>query len=347
MKQPKISVIIATWNGQSYIEHCLDSVFAQSVPENFKDNTKESYPFFEVLVIDNGSDDNTLKIIKEKYEDKVNIVKNKTNQGFARGYNQGMHWTSGRYLLILNQDVVLDKNYLKETASFLDAYPKVAAVNGKVYQWNFANKIKTDIFDSLGIDINKNFQFTNIEENKKDEGQESEIRSIFGFTASVALIRRAALLDVEYNKEFFDEDFFSYKEDIDLSYRFRWRNWDNVYLPTAVAYHKRSIKEGDDARANIAVAKNYKQKPKFINYLSYRNHLYLMHKNIGINFFINNLFYIIWYELKKIIYLLFTHPKTLTAWLEFIRNRSKLREKRKYIKNNRKINPKGINLWIK
>lgn len=344
MKQPKISIIIVTWNGQLYIEKCLQSIFNQKLPSEFIDNQKD---FFDLLIIDNNSADHTLSIIEDNLQPNITVVKNKQNIGFAKAYNQGIHWTSGKYVLILNQDLYLDSNFFIETLSFLDSYPKVAAVNPTIYKWLETSNEK--IIDSLGISFDRSFRFFNLFEGKKiDKNDNFDIKPVFGFTGTAVIFRRSALYDVAWERQFFDESFFAYKEDIDLSWRLRWRNWDIVNLPQAIVYHKRSASQNFNYKKYQLLIKNYFTKPKFINYLSYRNHLYCLIKNLSWPLFITNFIFIFWYEFKKAVFLIFTRPHLFfKAWLEIFKNFKILMKKRKYIFTNKKINSNGLLLWLK
>jgi len=160
------------------------------------------------------------------------------------------------------------------------------------------------------------------------------------------LIRRQSLLDVSFAKQFFDESFWSYKEDIDLSWRLRWRNWDVVYLPQAKAYHKRSVAKGKNEDSLLGVAHHHSRKNSLINYLSYRNHLMLLIKNLPFELLVRYFFPLLWYEFTKIIFIIFSRPKLLYAWWDIFRLLPTLIAKRQNIKRTRKVNPKGIKLWI-
>ena len=97
----KVSINLITWNGERYVENCLRSVLNQE----FKD--------FSVIIIDNGSNDQTLELINERYPH-LKIIKHKENLGFAKAHNQAIHWTKSDYVVCLNQDVVLEKDFLQK-----------------------------------------------------------------------------------------------------------------------------------------------------------------------------------------------------------------------------------------
>ena len=98
-----ISIHLFTWNGQKYINECLNSILQQT----FKD--------YFLLIIDNGSVDKTVKIMEQEYVPvfgaKARLIKNKNNLGFAQAHNQALLWTDSDYVLVLNQDVILDEDF--------------------------------------------------------------------------------------------------------------------------------------------------------------------------------------------------------------------------------------------
>ncbi len=333
-KKKKVSIVIVTWNAAKFIPFVIDSIEKQ----NFKD--------YEVLVIDNSSLDETVNILSQKYKDKVKIVKQKKNLGFSKAYNLGIHWTRGEYILVMNQDLVLDQDFLYESVNFMDKNTRVGALQGKILQWEVASNRRKDIVDNLGVDIYKNHSFVNRLEGERSPKLEKNAVAVFAFSGSCVLLRRQAVEEIKFKQEFFDEDFFMYKEDIDLSWRLRHKNWDIVYYPLAIAYHARTLKQGR-GNGDLAIIENRRKKKKYLNYISYRNHLYLLFKNeFGQNF----LFYffpIFWYEFKKVIYVCLFEQYSLRAWLDFFVKLPTMLAKRRQIFVNTKLTPKELRLWIK
>lgn len=138
--------------------------------------------------------------------------------------------------------------------------------------------------------------------------------------------------------EYFDEDFFAYKEDLDLSWRLQLRGWKARYEPRAVAYH---------FRAGAPFKKRFSQS-KLINYLSYRNHLWTLLKNSYWSNFFTHLIYIFVYQLLKELYLFFTQPFVLLkASFSFWMGLGKMLRKRKYIMKNAKVDSKEMRKWFK
>ncbi|MBD3359558.1 MAG: glycosyltransferase [Candidatus Buchananbacteria bacterium] len=339
----KISIHLVTWNGQKYIEDCLNSILEQ----NFSD--------YFLLIIDNDSADQTVKIIEQQYlplfGSKVRFVKNKNNLGFAQAHNQALLWTDSEYVLILNQDVILEPYFLANIIDFFDKHENVGSVTGKILRWQFENNEdlkkseKSDIIDSLGLKIFKNQRVIELATGEKDLGQYEDNLKIFGVSGTCPVYRRKALEDVRYKDEYFDNDFFSYKEDIDLAYRLQWQGWQSYYLPQAMAYHDRTVKS-QERKTNLDLIKQRKHKAKFINYHSYKNHWFVLLKNLSFNNFLRYSPHIIFYELKKIIYILFFETLTLKSLKEVWAKRKKIKEKRIFIMSKRIITDEKIRQWF-
>jgi len=339
----KVSIHLVAWNGERYIKECLNSILGQS----FKD--------YLLLIIDNGSVDNTVKIIEEEFlpifGEKIRFVKNKENLGFAKAHNQALLWTDTDYALVLNQDVILEPDFLAQVFEFASKNDKVGSMNGKVLRWEFEQEgdliksEKSDIIDSLGLKIFKNQRVTDLAAGEQDKGQYEEAKEIFGASACVAFYARRALADVRYKDEFFDNDFFSYKEDVDLAYRLRWRGWASYYLPQALAYHKRSAKPQSQGKflSKVNLRKN---KTKFINYHSYKNHLFVLIKNLSLRIYGRYLLQIKFYEFKKFCYILFFEWSTLGSLKEFLAKLKNIRVKRKFIMANRLVKDEEIRKWF-
>jgi GT2 family glycosyltransferase len=340
---PKVAINLVTWNGEKFIERSLNSILSQT----FKD--------FLLLIIDNGSVDQTAKIIEEQFlpafGDKIKFVKNKNNFGFAFAHNQALLWTASDYILVLNQDVILDPEFLEESVKFLETHHDVGSISGKVLRWelkqieDLKNSEKSDIIDSIGLKIFKNHRVIERAAGEKDKDQYENITEIFGPSAACPVYRRIALNDIRFGDEFFDNDFFSYKEDIDLAFRLRWRGWKSYYLPEVVAYHKRTAKSREKINFWQTVDER-KAKTKFINYHSYKNHLFVLVKNLSFKNFWRYFPRIFFYELKKKIYLLFFETATLKALKEFLSKLKAMKAKRHYIMSRRLIKDDEMRKWF-
>src|SRR3989338_4533015 len=149
------------------------------------------------------------------------------------------------FLICLNQDAVLTETFVERALKpFHDS--EVAAVQGKVMRLKEkkGNDFELNgLIDSAGLVMLKNRRIISRGQGEKDRGQYEQAREIFGVDGAVPVYRKSALEDVKIKDEYFDEDFFMYKEDVDLAWRLRLAGWKAVYEPKAVAHHFRGAGE--------------------------------------------------------------------------------------------------------
>lgn len=344
-KDKHVAVSIVTWNSEDHIADLLKSLKKQT----FKD--------FDIIIIDNGSKDRTLEIAGE-YEDVI-VIKNSNNTGFSRAHNKGIEmamkfWQekdlSDRFVVVCNPDIVMAENCLEKLLIAICQNPLVGAAAPKLLRMetevsdNMPENKKSSIIDSLGIEIKKTRaagdRFSGTEERNGAITEE-----VFGVSGALMCLRGSALRAVKWGKEYFDEDFFAYKEDIDLSWRLRNIGWQALIAPDAIAYHHRRIK-GRAKQSFFERLKNKTYQSKRVKFLSARNHLWMLAKNdFIINVFIDFPF-IFFEELGKFIYCLFSSPGDLRAYFSAVWGLPKMLKKRAYLKNA-KILPMEIREWMK
>ncbi|MBU1044847.1 MAG: glycosyltransferase family 2 protein [Candidatus Omnitrophica bacterium] len=290
----RLSVIIVTWNSQRFINDCLESVFSQQIDD------------MEIIVIDNGSSDNTLQIL-EGFTNRIILIKNQTNTGFCLANNQAILKAQGKYIFTLNSDVILGKGYLKSLIGCLETNKQIGMVQGKLLRFD------RKTIDGLGLRLSLLMRLYNIQENKADSNKFDKPREIFGPCAAAAVYKKELLAQIRYQDEFFDEKFFFLVEDFDLAWRARIRGWKAMYVPDAIAYHYR------ESSAYIN---------KFKQYLSFRNRYFMLIKNADwrhVFMLISGLFI---YELPRFIYMLLFNKNTIKALKEIHDYLPELRKKR-------------------
>lgn len=325
----KVIISLLTWNGARYLPWLVSSLQAQT----FKGWT--------LLVLDNASGDDSVKVMAENLPG-AKIIRQKKNIGFARGHNLIMNWTESDYILVLNQDVILDKDYLQKLVNFMNKNPKVASAAGKLMYWDFAEGRQSDRIDSFGLKIDhKRFVYDYLQ---GQADRETENTEVFGLSATAVLYRRRALESVADNKsenyhEFFDEDFFAYKEDVDLAWRLRLAGWQNWLVATTRGYHHRTVSGG----ANIRFMFKHRS---MANRLSYRNHLITLYKNSFYKNIFQDFWPIWWYETRKLLYLSIFERKTLAGLGEFLSLLPTLRRKRKFIMARAQLTPAQMRKWF-
>lgn len=340
----KVSVQIVTWNSMRYILDCLESLMRQS------------YRDFSIIIIDNGSDDGTVEFIRSQYPT-VSVLQNFKNLGFCRANNQGIQLAKGEYVLVMNPDVILDDDFLQELVVFSDQHPEGASFGGKTFklfteaidskdQSGLREVVKSDIIDSAGLEICKSRKVTNRGEGIKDNGQFDRTEEVFGLSGSCALYRKSALEETMIKNEFFDQDFFAYKEDIDLAWRLRLYGFSAWYIPEAICHHHRRLAD----RTNGKVKKTFKHRrdvSKMLRSLSFRNHHLLLAKNDQLINIILTLPFILGREIKVLFYALVFEPFQYRSMVRFFQLLPSALLKRRVIMAHKKVAPRDIRKWFK
>ncbi len=351
-KSPKVLIAIIHYNTPQYLKTCLNSIFSQT------------YENMEVIFIDNDSPDKSgVDFVRENYASeenigdaekanrKIEIVENKENSGYAKAANQGIKMAienenPADYVVITNPDIIYTPEYFEKIVARAEKDKKIAAITGKVYKYDFDRERTTKIIDTVGIFAYRNRRFIDDGQGLTDEGQFDEEREIFGVSGACPMYRREALEDVRIFDEYMDEDFFMYKEDIDLSWRFLLYGWKNIYYPEAVAYHGRGtgIKRrffNKDVLANRSKLSIFQKKYSFKN-----QHLMERKNELWGNFFMD-FFPIMLKKAALAFYMTFKEPYLWRSYLDYLKQLPRILKKRKIIMANKKISAKEMRKWFK
>lgn len=388
---PLVSINILTYNGQQYIQACLDSVLAQT------------YPKIEILVIDNASTDGTVDYLKKLTNPKLQKIFNQKNLGFAAGHNQGIRESRGKFICCLNQDVVLEKDFIEKVIEIFQKDEKIGAVQGKLYRFikygpndplkfcqrqNLGGKSKANskgpstrshrlaqginkkllILDHTGLVMLKNRRIIARGQGQIDRRQFDSLEEIFGVDGAAPVYRRTALEDVKLPKnfpppgqiflrktwaggsnhnqsEYFDEDFFCYKEDVDLAWRLQWAGWKSIYQPKAIAWHDRT--SGESASRNpISIIRERRKIGQFSKYLSFKNQRLMQIKNEDVWLFLKHLPWILPKEIAAWLYVLLFEKYTWKAIIQLFREMPRAWQKRKMIMGRKKVEAKEMERWF-
>ncbi|MGH9662734.1 MAG: glycosyltransferase family 2 protein, partial [Bryobacteraceae bacterium] len=243
-----VSVTIVTYNSGRFIKRCLESVLAQK------------YPYKEIIVIDNRSTDGTVDIL-ELFEDRCTVVYNDENIGFAAAQNQAIGLATGDWVLTLNPDVLLMPNFIDALVAAGNIHPSVGSVCGKLLAMSPSFDIPDKpLVDSTGIYFNPMLRHLDRGSREIDNGHYLNYEYVFGATAAAALFRRKMIDHISIGGEFFDSDFFVYREDADVAWRAQLMGWSCVYAPYARGYHVRAVLPGKrralPAQINMHSVKN-------------------------------------------------------------------------------------------
>lgn len=225
--QPDISVVIPSWNTRDYLDACLRTLFAAPKPS------------IEVIVVENGSEDGSAELVIERYPE-VHLIRNTTNQGFARGSNQGMRAAKGRYVLLLNTDTEIQGRALQQLYDFLEENSAYGAASPRLVHADGSTQRTVQAFPGLATAFffGTPFErwFPNSRELRRyfmrDWSQETSA-DIEQPPAAVLLIRQAALDRIGL----FDEELWLFYNDVDLSKRMLADGWKTRYLAEATVLH--------------------------------------------------------------------------------------------------------------
>lgn len=334
MKIPAVTISLVVWNGKKYLPQCLESI----VNQDFQD--------FELLILDNGSTDGTVDFFRQLDTEKYHIRAIEylpQNIGFAAGHNALFRQTQGEFVLCLNQDVELGKNYLSEIIAFLKNNPRAGSAAGILLRSQSGEKI----IDSAGLRIFRNRRVAEIGAGKKLDFNEKHPIEVFGVSAAAAIYRVSALKDVADNFDgrsaYFDEDFFSYKEDIDLAWRLRHRGFRSYVLPVYGAHIRSAKAEGESQLKTIF---GRAKKSALANYNSQKNHMFVLAKNDFLKNLIIDIIPVLWYELKKFIYIILFEWRTIPAYFVFMANLPKILKKRSKILARSVVSSKEMRKWF-
>lgn len=253
----KTSVIIPNYNGISFLGDCLSTLEAN----------KSSDFDFEIIVVDNGSDDGSAMFVKEKFPD-VRIIALDRNTGFAAAVNRGIEASASEYILLLNNDIKVREDFVRKLEETISADSKLFSVNSLMLSMSDNSVLDGagDYYCALG------WAYAYGKGKKADSALKGGKKNIFSACGGASIYRRSVLNEIGE----FDENHFAYLEDIDLGYRARIHGYKSILEPAAVCEHAGSGFSG--SRYN-----------EFKIDLSSRNSVYLIYKNMPLLQFLVNL----------------------------------------------------------
>jgi GT2 family glycosyltransferase len=318
-----VSVIITTYNSSSVLEACLQSVFEQD------------YPSVEVIVVDNASADRTREIL-ERVGRGLRVFYNNSNTGFAAAQNQGMAQARGDWLLSLNPDVLLNRNFISQLVAAGETDSRVGAVCGKLLRWRPGEEgERTEILDSTGIYFLRNLRHLDRGSDEIDRGQYERPEYMIGATGAAALYRRMMVEDVSVDGEFFDKDFFAYREDADVAWRAQLLGWRCLYTPQAVAWHVRRV-----------TPERFERLPDLINRHSIKNRFLMRAKNLSFPMYLRLFGPITLRDTLIFGYCLFFRPRLLSGLGVLWTRRGAIRKKRAWIQSRRRVADAEMGKWF-
>ncbi len=239
---PLVSVIIPTWNGKHHLELCLPSL------------AKQTYHPFEMIVVDDASQDDTLEWLAKEWPT-VRVVAKSVNQGFASGINSGLTVVNGQLIALLNNDTEAEPDWLEQLVRVMQNNPEAGMVASKLKLWDDRTRLHSagDYYTVSGKPGNRGVW-------EVDDGRWDEEEWIFSPCAGAALYKKELFETIGG----FDERFESYLEDIDLAWRAQLAGFRCRFAPRAIIYHRVSATGGG----------------KLASFLNGRNWIYVLIKDV-------------------------------------------------------------------
>jgi GT2 family glycosyltransferase len=318
-----VSVTVVTYNSGRFIKRCLESVLEQK------------YPNLDVIVIDNASTDGTVDIL-ETFADRCRIFYNDQNIGFAAAQNQAIALSQAEWVLTLNPDVLLLPNFIQALVDAGQIDPKIGTVCGKLLTIRASFDLpEKALVDSTGIYFTPMLRHLDRGSQEVDNGHYLNFEYVFGATAAAALYRRQMIENTSVLGEFFDPDFFVYREDADVAWRAQLMGWRCIYTPLARGYHVRNVLPG-----------NRRALPPVINMHSVKNRFLLRIKNMTPDLYRRNWFSITVRDVVVIGACLLREHSSLQAFWYLARNWKRVVAKREEIMKRRRAKDDYIASWF-
>ncbi len=297
----KVTVVQVVYNNRQFIEPVFSAIFNQT------------YKDIEVVAVISGDEDNGKQLLAEKFPNVI-IIDPGYNIGFAAGHNLVFEKYDSEFFQLVNPDLIMEPDYIeKMLEAFVD--PKVGAATGKLYEiqesgilnfelWKKDKNQKYLILDTAGVVINKSGRARDRGQHELDNGQYDKDTRIQAVSAAGSMYRKCALqatsCKLPAGTEFFDEDFHSYWEDVDLSWRMANAGWQNIFVPSAIGYHGRGAGSSRGGYSHLLdFIGHHRQLPSRVRELNYKNHIFMYVKNspwFYPQFFVRE-FFMFWYVL--------------------------------------------------
>ncbi len=323
---PLITITVVTYNSAPFLERCVQSLFTQHYRE------------LEVIVVDNASEDETRHLLA-KYAGRVRVIENAENIGFAAAQNQAIAAAKGEWVLTLNPDTWLTPGFITHLVDAGEKYrdENVGIVCGKLLVLADDGTIPARrVLDSTGIYFTPAMRHFDRGSGQLDAGQYDQPEYVVGATAAAALYRRDMIEDVSVDGEFFDGEFFCYREDADVAWRAQLMGWKCLYAPRAIGYHVRRVLPSNRVRL-----------PAAINMHSVKNRFLMRAKNVGAWILLRTLLPAVLRDAAIVLYCLLFERSSLPAFARIGRTWPDTMRKRRWIQQRRRVPDRQIARWFR
>ncbi len=250
----KLSIVILNWNGKKFLSEFLP-ILLRNTPD-----------YAEVVVADNASTDDSLKVMQEEFP-QVRLIRNSCNEGFSKGYNLALQQIDADYYCLLNSDIEVTENWVEPIVTLMDSDSQIGAVQPKLRSFEDRDTFEYagasgGFIDKYGYPFCRGRLFEIVE---KDEGQYDDCIEIFWATGAALFVRS----ELYHQTGGLDEDFFAHMEEIDFCWRLKNMGYKIMVNPKSIVYH---VGGGTLPKQNSRKT-----------YLNFRNNHFLLVKNLPSN----------------------------------------------------------------
>lgn len=245
-----VSIIIINYNGKEFLADCLKSVMNQS------------YNDFEIIFVDNGSSDNSLEFVNNNFNDeKIKIIKSDENLGFAGGNNLGFKYASGEYIVLLNNDTIVEHDWLKYLIEAMESENNIGIVQSLVLTEGIPDKYykMNGTINLLGHNIMEIFKIG-----------ENGIGEILVATGCSMMIKKSI---ADKFGELFLNEYFAYSEDAFLSLRVKYLRLKILHTSKSIVHHKGNATFKKQKQSKLYF---YQERNRLLNFLLFFNWLFIL-----------------------------------------------------------------------
>ena len=274
------AVVVLNWNGINWLKKFLPILIEKSKDVN-------------IYIADNASTDNSVEYVNDNFPN-VKVLKNFSNEGYAKGYNDALETLKEEFFVLINSDIEVTDNWIKPIINLMEANSDIAACQPKILSFHDRNKFEYagacgGFIDTLGYPFCRGRIFSDLED---DNNQYNDITEVFWASGACLFVR------AKYFKEVngFDNDFFAHQEEIDLCWRLKNKGYKIMVNPNSAVFH--------------VGAGTLNTSSPLKTYLNFRNNLFMLYKNLSV--------------LKLIITILFRLPLDGIAALSFAKKENGL-----------------------
>lgn len=316
-----VSINVLAFNHRQYLERCIEAVLAQT------------YPDIELIVMDNGSNDGSVELVREEFPG-MTVVENSSNLGYAGGHNRAIRMSESDFFIPLNPDLYMEPNFVGEAVKAFQMDDRVGIVTGKLYQLGESSGQQQRL-DSAGLVVSKARRNRDRGFGEVDRGQYDRPEYVFGASGSAPVYRRAMLEDIKIDEEYFDEDMFAYREEVDIAWRAHLRGWRALYVPTVMGYHVRGyspIKR--------------KSLPRLNRRLHFQNRYLMMIKCDSWTNMLRHAPHILGFEILALGYVFLREPHLLLGYRDALRLLPRMIRKRRIVRSRKLVPDSDLLKWF-